>query len=140
MKIILILLFCLSIIQAGDKGWTTSYKKALEKAKKAKKGVYMLITSDTCKWCKKFKSKTLIDNSVIEKLKEKYILLQVSRDSNFIPEIFNIKRVPRHYFLTDKGESIYTFLGYWNVPDFMSFLPGLRKKKIKDVNEVSTNK
>lgn len=130
-------LLCLSFLNATEskkievkeKTWMNNYDKALAKAKKVKKDVYMLITSDACKWCRKLESKTLTDSYLMKKLKEKYVLLHVSRDSDFIPAEFKKKRVPRHYFLTDKGENIYTFLGYWNVPDFMSFLPEVEKKK-----------
>lgn len=129
MKIIFILLVSLFTLQAESNDWTSNYKEALAKAKETKKDVYMLITSDACKWCTKFEEKVLQSDFVMKTLKEKYILLHVSRDSDYIPDDFNTKRVPRHYFLTDKGENIYTFLGYWNVQDFMSFLPEIEKKK-----------
>lgn len=129
MKIFVMIMALVGLLSAADLGWNDDYKKAVVEAKIAKKDIYMLITSSDCRWCRKFESTTLQDESVIEKLKEKYVLLHTNRDIDFIPEGFKTKRVPRHYLLTSKGEPISSFLGAWNKEDFFSFMKDAESKK-----------
>ena len=123
-KILILLLFVSSLFaeQIGELTLSNDYKKVLAQAKKENKRVYMLITSSSCRWCRKFESETLSDWTVAEALGEKYLLLHIDRDADYFPKHFKSKRVPRHYFLTPDEQVIYTFLGYWNVEDFTSYI------------------
>lgn len=129
MKIILLMLTLVSFMFANELGWSNDYNKTIAEAKAQNKDVYMLITSSDCRWCRKFESTTLQDKSVIERLEKQYLLLNLNRDTDFIPAEYKKQRVPRHYFLTSKGEIIYTFLGAWNKEDFFSFLKDVDEKR-----------
>ena len=118
-----------SILFSSELDWDRDYNKALQEAKAEKKDVYMLITSSDCRWCRKFESTTLQEAVVIERLEKQYILLHINRDTDYLPEGFKSKRVPRHYFLTSKGKIIYSFLGAWDREDFFSFLKDVDKKR-----------
>ena len=134
MKVLLITIALISTLFGAELDWPNDYNKALEIAKKENKHVYMLITSESCRWCRKFEATTLQDEATLERLKSKYVLLHISRDRDYMPSKFKKKRVPRHYFITQKGEVIYSFLGYWNAEDFDSFLDDVDrryKKKFK---------
>ena len=134
MKVLLITIALISTLFSAELDWPNDYNKALEIAKKENKHVYMLITSESCRWCRKFEATTLQDEATLERLKSKYVLLHISRDRDYMPSKFKKKRVPRHYFITQKGEVIYSFLGYWNAEDFDSFLDDVDrryKKKFK---------
>lgn len=120
-----------SVLLSADLDWPSDYEAALKQAKVEKKQVYMLITAEGCKWCRKFEATTLQDKAILELLNKKYVLLHVDKDLDFFPKKFDSKRVPRHYFITDKGEEIYSFLGYWNSEDFTSFLDDINAKYIK---------
>ena len=122
MKYLLIVIAFCTMLLSSNLNWNSDYYKALEEAKVKNKDVYMLITSDSCKWCRKFESTTLQDKSVIKRLKGEYILLHIDRDKNYFPKKFKSTPVPRHYFLTNKGQKIYSFLGFWEKNDFFSFL------------------
>lgn len=133
-KLILSLFLIGSTLFGTELDWSNDYKAVLAQAKKENKQIYMLITSENCRWCRKFEATTLIDEDVLERLENKYILLHISRDKDYMPEKFKSKRVPRHYFLTSEGQVIYTFLGYWNILDFNSFIDDVEiayKKKFK---------
>ena len=121
-----IFLFFTALTAVED--WSHDYTQALKNAKKEKKLVYMLITSEECRWCRKFESTTLEDEEVLQRLKQKYVLLHIDRDKDYMPEYFKKERVPRHYFITQKGEIIHSFLGYWSSEDFHSFLDDVQKK------------
>jgi len=147
-KIFLILLFVGSLFgeTIGEMTFSNDYVKILAQAKKENKRVYMLITSDRCKWCRKFESETLTDWTVAEKLQEKYLLLHLDRDADFFPDRYKRKRVPRHYFLTPDEKVISTFLGFWNIDDFNSYIDDVDwqyKDKVKKgiiIDETSTDK
>ncbi len=122
MKYIITLFVLAMSLWGGALGWQHDYNKALKEAQESDKQVYMLITSESCKWCRKFEDTTLADEAIIQKLKAKYVLLHINRGKDFLPKKFQSKRVPRHYFITPEGEVIYTFLGYWDSLDFGSFI------------------
>ncbi|MEA2091889.1 MAG: thioredoxin family protein [Campylobacterota bacterium] len=128
MRYLLVMLALISTLWSSELGWSDDYEKALEVAKKEKKDVYVLVTSATCRWCRKFEATTLQDREVLRMLNEKYILVHADRDMDDLPEWFKVKRVPRHYFVTAKGEEIFSFLGYWDELDFRSFLGDVDKK------------
>ena len=136
MKLILTMLALSVALFAGEACFTNDYKEAIKKAKLENKDVYMLITSETCGWCRKFELITLNNKETMDMLKKSYVLLHVTRDKDYIPEHFTAKRVPKHYFLTKDEKEIYSFLGYWNPEDFRSFLSDIesRKKKMKEIN------
>ena len=121
-KILLSITMLVSVLLSAELGWGSDYDEALKQAKVQKKHIYMLITSQTCRWCRKFEDTTLQDKTTLATLNKEYVLLHVDKDLDFFPEKFDSKRVPRHYFRTAKGEEIYSFMGYWNSEDFGSFL------------------
>ena len=102
--------------------WQTNYHKALEIAQEKNKRVYMLIVSDNCRWCMKFKRITLKDKKILQRLNEKYVLLSLSRGKDYIPIKFKTAPIPRHYFLTSKGEMVFPVVGYRDVEAFHEFL------------------
>ena len=118
-----------TMLFSAELNWDSDYEKALKEAQKQNKDVYMLITANDCRWCRKFESTTLQEKVVIDRLKKQYILLHVDREMDDFPKSFKSKRVPRHYFLTSKGEIIYSFLGYWKKDDFFSFLKDVDDKR-----------
>lgn len=122
MRYIVLSMIFLSSLYASEIGWLSDYKKALEIAKKEKKDVYVLVTSDSCPWCRKFENTTLQNEKVLALLRLKYVLVHADRDRDYLPKNFNTKAVPRHYFVTSKEQIIFTFLGYWDELDFKSYL------------------
>ncbi len=131
MKILVItLLFVISLI-AADLKWSNDYNKAVEIAKKENKDIYILITSSDCRWCRKFENTTLKDKDMLAYLKSKFVLVHIDRDFDDMPEYFEAKRVPTHYFTTSKKDIIHTFPGYWNSEDFNSFLKDVDDNKLK---------
>ena len=113
---------------ADEIKWSHDYHKALIQAKKENKLVYVLITSDDCRWCRKFEQTTLIDMDIEDKLEEEYITIQLSRDHHKIPAKFKTSPVPRHYFLDQKGDILYDTLGYRNAEVFNSFMDNAKQR------------
>jgi thiol:disulfide interchange protein len=93
-------------LNAIELDWGNDYEKALAQAKKEKKMVYLFIGADNCRHCERFKKQTLSNKSLIDDMKEEYVLLFMSRDKHKIPEGFEKFGVPFHYFLTPEGKVI----------------------------------
>ena len=131
MKFIFLFLSLVCFSFAMDGKWLDDYDEAIKVAKKEHKSLYILITSETCRWCRKFESITLQDEAVIDDLTKRYVLVHLDRDYSFLPDFVKVKRVPKHYFVTNDSKEIYSFLGYWDELDFRSFLVDVDKEYIK---------
>lgn len=125
---ILITLFVSSLFSANI-DWLHDYDKALSLAQEQKKDVYLFVGADECRWCDMFIEMTLSKKEVIKTLEENYILLYMSRDKHDIPKKFERYGVPRHYFLTSKGEIIHSDRGSREPAGFYDILDEVDLKK-----------
>ena len=105
-KIFFSIFLLFSTLNAVELNWEHNYDNALAEAKKENKLVYLFIGADVCKHCDRFKKQTLSNKDLIKDMKEKYILLYMSRDKHDIPDKFELFGVPFHYFLTPEGKII----------------------------------
>ena len=129
MKYIWIIMLLISSLISAELGWSDDYEASLKLAKAQKKDLYVFVTSSTCRWCRKFENTTLQDKEILKKLNKKYVLVHADRDMDDLPEWFDLRRVPKHYFVTSSGKEIYSFLGYWDSLDFKSYLGDVDKAK-----------
>lgn len=121
MKFLLSIVMLIATLSANF-NWPSDYESALSQAKAQKKDVYLFLGSEYCKYCEKFENEILSREDVLKKLKEKYVLIYLSRDIDDIPSHLATKPVPRHYFLNYKGEIIYTTIGYRSFEGFNELL------------------
>ena len=122
-KILILVSLYVSVMFANELNWADSYKQALLQAKAENKNVMILITSETCRWCRKLESETLTNADVIARMNKDYISVHVTRDIDDYPKSLKAPGVPATYFLNSDGEPIIKkVMGYWNVEDYTSFL------------------
>lgn len=129
MKIFISLFIVYSTLFSTELNWLNNYDEALAEAKKQEKGVYLFIGADECRWCDRFKKLTLSNQRAIDRLEEEYVLLYLSRDRHNIPKQFVTKGVPRHYFLTNRGEIIHADRGSREVDGFLDLIEEVNLKK-----------
>ncbi|MBE0514419.1 thioredoxin family protein [Sulfurimonas sp.] len=129
MKIFISLFILYSTLFSTELNWLNDYDEALAEAKKQEKGVYLFIGADVCRWCERFKKMTLSKQKAIDRLQEEYVLLYLSRDRHNIPKQFVTKGVPRHYFLTNRGEIIHADRGSREVDGFLDLIEEVNLKK-----------
>jgi thioredoxin-related protein len=130
MKKLALLAFLAASLFSGEIAWNDTYEQAQAKAKKESKPLMVLITSEQCRWCRKFEATTLQDEDVISKLNAKFVSVHVTRDKSIYPKNLSAKMVPMHYFLNGEGKVIYSIPGYWPADDYQSILDdALRKNK-----------
>ncbi len=128
MRYFILIMAFISALSAGA-DWPSDYEQILKDAKKEKKDIYLFIGSEYCKYCDKFEADVLSKDEVIKKLKKDYVLIYLSRDIDDIPQKFETKPVPRHYFLTTQGDIIYTTIGYRSVEGFYELLDEVKEAK-----------
>ena len=124
MNKIFLLLFLTSLsLYAADIVWEKSFSKALVKAQKENKNIMVLITTETCRWCRKLESQTLTDEAIISRLNADYVSVHLTRDVDEYPRYLDAPGVPTTYFLDRAGKPIIKrVMGYWNVEDYLSYL------------------
>ena len=105
-KVFFSILLLSSTLNAIELHWEHNYENALATAKEEQKMVYLFIGADNCKHCERFKKLTLSNKKLIERMKETYVLLYMSRDQHEIPDGFEKYGVPFHYFLTPTGKIV----------------------------------
>jgi thioredoxin-related protein len=122
-KIFLLLFLTFINLHAADIVWAKSFSQALEKAQKEKKNIMLLITTETCRWCRKLESQTLTDEVVVSRLNKDYISVHLTRGVDEYPRYLDAPGVPATYFLDRAGKPIIKrVMGYWNVEDYLSYL------------------
>lgn len=118
-----------SIVHGAELNWLHDYDKALSQAKQEKKDVYLFIGADKCRFCDTFKTTTLSDTDIIKRLQKDYVLVYLSRDQHKIPDWFETKGVPRHYFLDSDGKIFHETWGGREIKGFYDVLDEAELKK-----------
>jgi len=120
-----LILLCVSFLSlhAADLNWANSFKEALVQAQAEDKQMMVLITTETCRWCRKLESETLTDETVINRLNKDYVSVHLTRGVDEYPRYLSAPGVPATYFLDRAGQPIIKrVMGYWNVEDYLSYL------------------
>lgn len=129
MKTIILTFIFITSLFSVDLNWTHNYYEALHLAKQQNKDVYLFVGADDCRFCDRFKETTLSKKEVMDRLKEDFIPLYMSRDQHKIPNRFEVKGVPRHYFLRSDGKLIHADQGSREPDGFYSILDEVELKK-----------
>ncbi|WP_345974693.1 DUF255 domain-containing protein [Sulfurimonas sp. HSL3-7] len=122
-----IAMFTLSIF-ANEIEWEDSFAEAKAKAQKEDKIIYALITSETCRWCRKLESTTLEEEKVVENVNTKYAAVALTRGKDTYPPCLKAPMVPMSYFLTPEGRVLYSVPGYWSKDDYLSMMEDVERK------------
>ncbi len=109
-------------LHANEIKWLHNYDKAVVKAISQNKKIFLLLTSETCRWCRKLEATTLEDPTIVERINQKYIAVALTRNKDSYPAYLEAKMVPMSFFLTQKGRVINSMPGFWNVEDYHSIL------------------
>ena len=122
MKTVLLTLIMAMTLFASEINWTCDFKEAQVLAEKEQKNILLIISTESCRWCRKLESTTLRDASVVKRVNAEYIALKLTKGKDTYPSHLKAKRVPMTYFLQPDGELVHSMVGYWNVEDFLSIM------------------
>lgn len=107
---------------ASEIRWAHSFAEAQERAHREEKNILLLITTESCRWCRRLESSTLTDRRVADRINAEYVAVHLTRGKDDYPAHLVAPRVPMSYFLKPDGEVIHDMMGYWNVEDYLSVL------------------
>ena len=108
--------------------WVKDLDTAFALAKKEHKNIMILVEGENCRWCKKFKHRTLADEDV-EKRLEKFVVVKVMREDPSATSVLPpIEGVPTVFFMNENKTVTETILGYHNVRKFSAALDSVEKK------------
>lgn len=133
MHLSIIFFFLTVMLSAAELEWADSYSEAVEQAKEKEKSVLVLITSETCRWCRKLEETTLEEDEVIATIDANFIAVNVVRDKDEYPKYLKAKMMPMTYFMRTNGRVAHGVPGYWVEEDYLSIIGDavrkLNKKK-----------
>jgi len=128
MRFIIIMSLMLSALYGETVQWNSSFEAAKVQAQKEDKIIYAVITSETCRWCRKLESTTLEDKTVVKNLNKKYAAVALTRGKDQYPPCLKAPMVPMTYFLAPDGRVIYSVPGYWQTEDYLSMMGDVERK------------
>ena len=132
-KIVLGLLLVSSTLFSLE--WTKDLDAAFTLAKQEHKDVMVLVEGENCRWCKKFKHRTLTDERVEGRL-EKFILVKVMReDTSVMSTLPPVAGVPTVFFMTENRDLIKEILGYRNIRKFTDCIDSVENRTTFDCNQ-----
>jgi len=127
-KVLFLLFFLYTILLAETIPWAESYPQAVKMAKKENKGIMLVVTAQSCSWCKKLKQRTLQDQSVAKRVTSEYIALELVKECDLLPLGINTNVVPTTIFISNDGKKVIKKVpGYWKSEDFISWLDDVKK-------------
>ncbi len=130
-KFLILSMFSSLALYAEGLTWVKDPSTAFTLAKKEHKIVMFMVEGMHCRWCKKMKTRTLVDEAVHTKL-DAYILVRVMReDRDAIKDLPNIQGVPSIFFMTADKKILESVIGYFNIEDFLSYISDVEKKILK---------
>lgn len=111
---------------AKEMSYETNYETALNKAKKEKKNLMVLIISNFCPWCTKFEQKTLTDKTVDSAIKSKYVPLIINKEEGNFPKYLTAPIVPTVFFVKPEEEKVlHENIGFSSKAEFLNLLKEL---------------
>ncbi len=128
MRYILMLVLILQSLYGAEVAWNSSFEAAKAQAQKENKIIYVVITSETCRWCRKLESTTLKETVIINNLNQKYAPVALTRNKDKYPPCLKAPMVPMTYFLAPDGRVIYSVPGYWETEDYFSMMGDVERK------------
>jgi len=123
-----VLLFLTAFLTASDIGWVSDYAAAKARAAAEGKIVYLMITTEGCRWCRKMEETTLADGEIRRRIEELAVPVEVRRDVDRYPRKLKAPMVPMHYFLGTDEKVLVKMPGFWNKEDFMDILDDVERK------------
>lgn len=121
-KATFLVLLVINFIFANEIVWEKDIATAFAKAKENNQTVMIYVETANCPWCRKMKHRTLVDNTIFNKLKN-YTLVRTLKDSHEAQQYgLKVTYVPTMFFYSPQEELYQKVVGYYSVDDFASWL------------------
>ena len=116
------ILFAMNAEEAAKRlGVENRYDVAIQKAKREKKIVVMVVVKNHCQWCEKLINKTL-GNTQVRRYLQNFVTVIVDKNAKY-PSDFKENFFPSLFFIDwQTQKSVYENIGYVNTKDFLDNL------------------
>lgn len=122
-RFFILLIFTINLLYASE----LTYEKAVQKGIKQNKPIMLVLVSNYCSWCNRFKKNILKDKDIKFRLDEEVITLIVNKSEDGYPKKFETSLVPTTFFIDPKNEEeIISQVGYANIENFKELLDDLK--------------
>ena len=99
-----------------------TFNEAVAQAKQEHKIILLEIYGTDCHFCAKMESEVFPQESVIEELKNNFIILRINGDEEEIPLHIEKQMTPMHVFVTETEDIKDMTFGFLNEKDFLELL------------------
>ncbi len=110
-------------MQSSALKWSSFDAATLQKARKLKRPLFVLVYLDTCHWCRKYETETLESKRILKRLRADYYPVAVN--SALQPEVakkLGAQMVPTTILLTPDGRKMAKFMGFVGERDLADIL------------------
>lgn len=104
-------------------GYSSTYEKALIKAKKSNKLLMLVVGEVTCPWCRKLENQVLKKENINKEVQKNFVAVGLEKNIDKYPAKFTPQVVPTVVFVNPKDESvIFNSYGYVAKKEFLKLL------------------
>ncbi len=129
MKKLLLLLAVASFLSAAQIAWKHDLKSAAEAAKASNKKVMILMSSESCRYCRQMHSEVFSNDAIAGYINEHFIALELDINKDVYPEALDVRGVPATFFFSSDLRTRYQkILGPRHPMMFMQILQAVAKE------------
>jgi uncharacterized protein YyaL (SSP411 family) len=124
-KLIIAIFFTVaaSVCAAAEINWQSYSSAAFAKAQKQHRMVLLFGKASWCPWCRRMKSETFTDSTVVSLINQYYVPVMIDIDSDpSIADRYNISVVPANVIMSGNYKVIDSKTGYISAREMASFL------------------
>jgi len=134
-------IMCLSVFfLLSTSGWAgrvdwLAYQQGIEKAKVAKKPIFLNFYANWCGYCRKMENETFADRTVANILQDSFVPIRLNSDKQpRISASYGVRGLPFFWFLTAKAERIAALPGYIPKNMFIKYLKFIESSSYKKMD------
>lgn len=127
MKKSIALLALLSVSALAEIKWASSYDAALERAKKEKKMVMVMLSREECPACEYMNDIVFEEKVVEDEINKKFVPVHIDIHKDFVPDGLGYIGTPTFHFVDAKGKKLGRYDGGANVPTFLGVIGKIKK-------------
>jgi thioredoxin-related protein len=110
MKKFLLILLTLSTVFAGSVNWEKNLETAAAKAKATGKKVMIMMSTQSCRYCKQMHKEVFADDTVAAYINEHFVALELDVNNDPYPEALEVRGVPATFFFSSDLKTRYELL------------------------------
>lgn len=87
--------------------WESDFNTAIERAKKEKKPLMLVVSKTTCKWCYHYKEHALVDPLVVKAINRDFVPLLIEMNGENLPQELWTPGTPATWFIDNSPQPMF---------------------------------